>query len=50
MLYFDPPRIKRSLGQAALREPYPSWLLDAYGVVQSANLMAFWLWDKLGHT
>lgn len=50
MLNFGSPRIRRSLGQAALYEPYPSWLLDPYGVVRSANLMAFWLWDRLNHT
>jgi hypothetical protein len=50
MLNFGSPRIRRSLGQAALHEPYPSWLLDPYGVVRSANLMAFWLWNRLNHT
>lgn len=49
MLNFDSPRIRLSLGQAALHEPYPSWLLDPYGVVRSANLMAFWLWGRLKH-
>ncbi|MBV9229668.1 MAG: hypothetical protein JOZ18_10180 [Chloroflexi bacterium] len=49
MLNFDSPRIRLSLGQAALREPYPSWILDPYGVFRSANLLAFWLWDQLGH-
>src|SRR5256885_1386209 len=47
MLNFDPPRIRLSLGQAALHEPYPSWHLDPYGVIRSANLMAFWLWGCL---
>ncbi len=49
MRNFDSPRIRLSLGQAALHEPYPSWLLDPYGVVQSANLMAFWLWGGFEH-
>jgi hypothetical protein len=49
MLNFDTPRIRLSLGQAALREPYPCWHLDPYGVVRSANLMAFWLWGELQH-
>src|SRR5690349_22108577 len=47
MLNFDPPRIRLSLGQAALHEPYPSWHLDPFGVIRSANLMAFWLWGYL---
>ena len=47
MLNFDSPKIRRSLGQAALHEPYPSWLMDPYGFVQSANLMALWLWGSL---
>src|SRR6266699_3189204 len=49
MLNFDAPKIRLSLGQAALREPYPCWHLDPYGVVRSANLMAFWLWGGLKH-
>lgn len=41
------PKVKQSLGRAALRDPYPTWLLDPSGVIQAANLMAFWLWGAL---
>src|SRR6266700_1703834 len=47
MLNFDSPKIRLSLAQAALHEPYPSWLMDPYGFVRSANLMALWLWGGL---
>ncbi len=47
MFYFDYPKVKPSLGQAALADPYPAWLLDTLGVIRAANLMAFWLWDTL---
>jgi len=49
MLNFDTPTIRLSLGQAILREPYPCWHLDSYGIIRSANLMAFWLWGELQH-
>ncbi len=41
------PRVKRSLALAALKDAPPALMLDNRCVVQSANLMAFWLWDKL---
>jgi hypothetical protein len=41
------PKVKRSLGKAALQDPYPAWFLDPHGVITAANLMAFWLWDAL---
>ncbi len=47
MFYFDYPKVKSSLGRAALEDPYPAWLLDTRGVIRAANLMAFWLWDTL---
>jgi len=50
MLNFDSPGIRSSLAQAALHEPYPSWLLDSDGVIRSANLMAFWLWGGLDNS
>ncbi len=50
MLNFDSPKIRLSLAQAALHEPYPSWLMDPYGLVRSANLMALWLWGGLKET
>jgi len=44
---FDYPKVKHSLGQAALQDPYPAWILDSQGVIRAANLMAFWLWDTI---
>src|SRR5947209_5659856 len=47
MFDFDSPKVRRSLGQAALQDPYPACLVDRHGVIYAANLMAFWLWDTL---
>ncbi len=47
MFDFDYPKVRRSLGQAALQDPYPACLVDRHGVIYAANLMAFWLWDTL---
>ena len=47
MFDFDYPKVKHSLGQAALQDPYPAWILDSQGVIHAANLMAFWLWDTI---
>lgn len=47
MFDFDYPRVRQSLGQAALQDPYPAWLLDSQGAIYAANLMAFWLWEML---
>lgn len=47
MFDFDYPRVKQSLGQAALQEPYPAWFLNPQGIIKAANLMAFWLWDTI---
>src|SRR5450755_2353024 len=44
---FDYPKVRQSLGKAALRDPYPVWLLDSHGVFKATNLMAFWLWGML---
>lgn len=41
---FDYPKVKPSLGKAALRDSYPVWLLDPHGVFKATNLMALWLW------
>jgi hypothetical protein len=49
MFETDYPRVKQSLGQAALRDPYPAHILDPRGIIQAANLMAFWLWDAIGY-
>lgn len=47
MFDFDYPKVKLSLGRAALQDPYPAWFYDSRGVIRGANLMAFWLWDVL---
>jgi hypothetical protein len=44
---FDYPPIKQSLGMAALRDPYPVLYLDARGFIRGANLLAYWLWERL---
>ncbi|MEO8972708.1 MAG: hypothetical protein ABI406_14045 [Ktedonobacteraceae bacterium] len=44
---FDYPKVKQSLGKAALQEPYPAWFLNPQGIIKAANLMAFWLWDTM---
>jgi len=49
MFETDYPKVKHSLGQAALRDPYPAHILDPRGIIQSANLMAFWLWEAIGY-
>ncbi|MEO8954811.1 MAG: hypothetical protein ABI396_14315 [Ktedonobacteraceae bacterium] len=47
MFDFDYPKVRQSLGEAALRDPYPVWLLDPHGVFKATNLMAIWLWEML---
>ena len=47
MFDFDYPKVKLSLGRAALQDPYPAWFFDSRGVIRGANLMAFWLWNAL---
>jgi hypothetical protein len=47
MYYFDYPKVKHSLAQTALKDPYPAWYMDTRGVIRGANLMAFWLWNVL---
>jgi hypothetical protein len=44
---FDYPKVRQSLSKAALRDPYPVWLLDPHGVFKATNLMAFWLWGMM---
>jgi hypothetical protein len=44
---FDYPKVKHSLARTALEDPYPALYLDTRGVIQGANLMAFWLWNEL---
>ncbi len=47
MFNFVYPKVKHSLGKAALQDPYPACFLDPHGIITSANLLAFWLWDAL---
>ncbi len=47
MFDYNYPKVKQSLGRAALQDSYPAMLLDPRGVIQGANLMAFWLFDVL---
>src|SRR5437667_113863 len=47
MFYFDYPKVKHSLAQTALQDPYPALYIDTRGVIRGANLMAFWLWNSL---
>jgi hypothetical protein len=41
------PKVKYSLGKAALQDPWPACFLDPHGVITAANLLFFWLWDAL---
>ncbi len=47
MFGFDSPKVRQSLGQAALQDSYPALLADRRGVIYAANLMTFWLWGAL---
>lgn len=47
MFDFDYPKVKQSLGRAALQDPYPACFLDPHGIIYAANLMAFWLWGTI---
>ena len=44
---FDYPRVRQSLGVAALREAYPSILLNPRGDIYGINPLALWLWGEL---
>ncbi|HEV2473946.1 MAG TPA: hypothetical protein VGS41_14820, partial [Chthonomonadales bacterium] len=49
MYYFDLdyPRVRQSLGVAALREAYPTLLLNLRGDICGVNPLALWLWGAL---
>jgi len=47
MFYFDYPKVKHSLGQTALQDPYPAWYMNTQGVIRGTNLLAYWLWGTL---
>ncbi len=47
MVFVDYPRIKQSLGVAALRDGYPTLFLDPSGIIRGVNPLALWLWGVL---
>ncbi len=47
MVYFDYPRVKQSLGVAALQDAYPTLFLDLRGDICGVNPLALWLWGAL---
>ena len=47
MFEFDYPKVKHSLAQTALEDPYPALYMDTSGLIRGANLLAFWIWDVL---
>jgi hypothetical protein len=44
---FDYPSVRQSLGVAALREAYPTLLLNLRGDICGVNPLALWLWGEL---
>ena len=47
MAYIDYPRVKQSLGVAALRDAYPTLFLNPQGDIRGVNPLALWLWGAL---
>ncbi|MGH2494369.1 MAG: hypothetical protein ACRDIV_06665 [Ktedonobacteraceae bacterium] len=47
MVYIDYPRVKQSLGIAALRDAYPTLSLNLHGDIRGVNPLALWLWGAL---
>jgi hypothetical protein len=47
VVYIDYPRVKQSLGGAALRDAYPTLLLDLRGTICGVNPLALWMWGAL---
>lgn len=47
MVFVDYPRVKQSLGIAALRDAYPTLFLDLRGDICGVNPLALWLWGAL---
>jgi hypothetical protein len=47
VVFVDYPRIKQSLGIAALRDAYPTLFLDPSGIIHGVNPLAQWLWGAL---
>jgi len=50
MFDFDYPKVKHSLARTALQDPYPAWFVDTRGVIRGANLMAYWISEKVKPT
>lgn len=44
---FDYPVVRQTLAEAALREAYPTLLLNARGDIRGVNPLALWLWGAL---
>jgi len=47
VVFVDYPRIKQSLGIAALRDAYPTLYLNPTGIIRGVNPLALWLWGAL---
>jgi len=47
VFYFDYPKVKQSLGVAALRDAYPTLYLDSRADVRGVNPLALWMWGAL---
>src|SRR5947209_7665054 len=47
VVFIDYPRVKQSLGVAALRDAYPTVLLNPSGVIRGVNPLVLWLWGEL---
>jgi hypothetical protein len=47
VVFIDYPRVKQSLGIAALHDAYPTLFLDLRGDICGVNPLALWLWDAL---
>ena len=47
MVFIDYPRIKQSLGIAALRDAYPTLFFDQQGDICGVNPLALWFWGAL---
>src|SRR5258708_39511520 len=47
MFDYSYPRVKQSLGRAALHDYHPAFMIGVRGVIGGANLMGFWLFGAL---
>ena len=47
MVFIDYPRVKQSLGIAALRDAYPTLFLNLRGDICGVNPLALWLWGAM---